>query len=55
MLLKCFLSEYVQFNGLTLSGALEEFPITKYNFWVQKYKNKILKKIRVLSAVVFTN
>ena len=38
---------YVQFNGLELSGELEEFSIT-----LQKKKKKI-KKIRVLSAYFY--
>ena len=47
MLLKCFLPEYVHFNGLKLSGVLKEVSITS-QFLGSKIK--LLKKIMVLSA-----
>ena len=35
--------KYVHFNGLKLSGALEEFSITS-QFWVQKCKNQLFEE-----------
>ena len=42
----------MHFNGLKLSGALEEFSII-HNFSAKNAKIKFLMKIRVLSAVFF--
>ena len=47
----------MQFNGLKLSGALDEFSIILQFLGSKMQKNKkkqqILKKIRVLSAVFY--
>ena len=43
----------MHFNGLKLSGALEEFSITSQFLGSNIQKSIFLKKIRVLSAVVF--
>ena len=42
----------MQFNGLRLSGALEEFSIT-LQFLGSKMNKKKMKKIMVLSAVFY--
>ena len=42
----------MHFNGLKLSGDLEEFSITS-QFWGSKMQNSNFKKIRGLSAVFF--
>ena len=42
----------MHFNGLKLSGALEEISITS-QFWAQKCKNQILKENKGFECIFF--
>ena len=42
----------MHFNGLKLSGALEDF-LALHNFWAQNCKNQIFEENKGLSAFFF--
>ena len=50
-----FLAKYLHFNGLKLSGALEEFSITSQFLGSKMQKNQILEVNKGFECSFFSN